>query len=90
MGPLREQISLYADALLYLLDASHSLEEILRIIDLFGSFSGARINWNKSVLFPISQPLLLPPPHIPLQVVTKFRYLGIEILKDGMGVCVCE
>lgn len=83
VGPLREQICLYADdALLYLPDASNSLEETLRTIDLFGSFSGIRINWNKSILFPISQPPLLPPPHIPLQVVTKFRYLGIEIQKD--------
>lgn len=83
VGPLREQISLYADdALLYLPDASYSLEETLRIIDLFGSFSGIRINWNKSVLFPICEPPLLPPPHIPLQMVTKFRYLGIEIQKD--------
>lgn len=63
VGPLREQISLYADdTLLYLPDALDSLEEALRIIDRFGSFSGIRINWNKSILFSLTPtPLSLPP-----------------------------
>lgn len=83
VGPLRKQISLYADdALLYLPDASDSLEEALLIIDRFGSFSGIRINWTKSILFPLTSPPLLPPSHIPLQPVSKFRYLGIEVQKE--------
>lgn len=54
IGRLEEEISLYADdALLYLNDAGPSLVAALEIFDKFGNFSGIRINWSKSVLFPL-------------------------------------
>lgn len=61
MGPLTEKLTLYTDdALLHLPGASTFLEAALRVIDLYGSFSGVRINWAKSILFPLSHSL--PPP----------------------------
>lgn len=63
VGPLTEKLSLYADdAFLYLPDTSASLEAALRVINLYGSFSGVRINWAKLILFPLSHSLT-PPSH---------------------------
>lgn len=81
VGPLTECFLLY-DALLYLPDASDSLMAALDIINRFGGFSGIRINWNKSLLFPLSQQAPLPPSQTPLIWVSKFKYLGIEIQGD--------
>lgn len=54
VGPLEEKLSLYADdSLLYLADASESLRAALSQFDTFSRFSGVRINWDKSVLFPL-------------------------------------
>lgn len=56
LGKLEEKLSLYADdALLYLNYAGLSLLATLRIFDNFGNFSGIKINWSKSVLFPIDE-----------------------------------
>lgn len=54
VGQLEENLSLYPDdALLYLNDAGPSLSAALKLFDTFGTFSGIRINWSKSFLFPI-------------------------------------
>lgn len=54
VGELEEKLSLYADdALLYLNDAGLSLSAALKLFDTFGTFSGLRINWSKSIIFPI-------------------------------------
>lgn len=54
IGPLEEKISLYAaDTLLYLADVNSALRAALAIFDEFGHFSGVKINWSKSVLFPL-------------------------------------
>lgn len=83
MGPLTKKLSLYADdALLYPPDASDSLVAALEIIDQFGSFSGIRINWAKSLLFPLSQSVSSPTVQTPLTWVSKFWYLGIEVQRD--------
>lgn len=80
VGQITEKLSLYADdTLLYLPDTTASLEEALRVIDQFGSFSRVCINWTKSMLFPLSRSLPPLPAHIPLKVFTKFRFWGIEI-----------
>lgn len=62
VGQLTEKLSLYTDnALLYLPDASTSLEEALWVL---------LSSPNKLPTVPLASPLLA---HIPLQVVTKIR-----------------
>lgn len=84
VGPLTERLSLYADdALLYFPDASASLSVALEIINKYGFFSGIRINWTKSIIFSLSP---IPPSVdslIPLIMVSKFKYLGIEIQRTA-------
>lgn len=82
MGPLTDKVYLYADdTLLYHLVC---LEEALRFIDEFGSFSGVRINWDKSILFPLSQAAPTLSTQTSLKCTTKFHYLGIEVQRDLM------
>lgn len=79
VGPIEEKLSLYADdALLYLADASSSLQTALDLINRFGGYSGIRINWDKSVLFPL-HPSTPRVPHPQLKWVDDFKYLGIKI-----------
>lgn len=71
---------MYADdTLLYLGDMHQSLIAALEIINTFGRFSGIRINWDKSLLFPLTQEI--PPANLPtpLQWVDQFKYLSIFI-----------
>lgn len=78
---MEEKLSLHADdALLYLNDAGLSLSAALEIFDTFGSFFGIRINWSKSILFPIDRPIDLAPSS-PLQWVEEFRYLGVQVTR---------
>lgn len=84
MGPLIEKISLYADdTLLYLADSGPSLQNALQLIERFGTFSGLKINWEKSQILPIDS---FPPPksqiEIPLQRVNTIKYLGIYISRN--------
>lgn len=70
VGRLEEKLSLYADdALLYLNDPGPSLSAALTIFDMFGSFSGMRINWSKSILFLIDDQVINLAPSSPLQWV---------------------
>lgn len=51
----KHHISLYADdVLLYLSDLPNSLPKALQLFELFGSFSGYKINLQKSVLLPLN------------------------------------
>lgn len=63
VGKLEEKISLYAiDALLYLNNVGSSLLAALETFEVFGKFSGVRINW--SFFRWTTKLLLLPvPPH---------------------------
>lgn len=80
VGPLVEQILLYADdTLLYLSDETDSLAVALVIIDRYGNFSGVKINLGKTNLFSLSDSAPPPSHPTPLQRVFQFRYLGIEI-----------
>lgn len=66
--------------LLYLADASTALSTALQVIAHFSEFPGFKANWSKSVIFTFDNqyyPELSPV--IPLQVVSKFRYLGVEV-----------
>lgn len=69
--------------IIYLGDTDGSLKNMMRLITDFGSLSGFTINCNKSVLMPLD-PLPNPLPDLAgtVQVVTEFRYLGIQVTPD--------
>lgn len=53
---LWKKIGLYADdTILYLADQGPSLQAALGIIEKMESFSGLRINWDKSQILPLDQ-----------------------------------
>lgn len=82
VGCLEEKLSLYADdALLYLNDAGPSLLAVLQIFDRFGSFSGIKMNWSKSIFFPIDDRAAALGSSIPLGWVEEFRYLGLQVTR---------
>lgn len=77
----KKKNSLFADdLLLYLSDVDGSLINALNIILRFVVYSRFKVNWSKSIVFPFD-PLFTPrmPPDVPLQMVSKFKYLGVEI-----------
>lgn len=78
---IEERISLYADdTLVYLADTNESLRALLEEVTTFGDYSGFRVNWDKSSLFPLDviTPLQIHPDS-KLQVVSSFRYLGVLV-----------
>lgn len=78
-------ISTYADdTLLYVRDPERHLSPILREVVRFGGMSGLRVNWSKSIIFPIT-PCTTPfTPEYPLHWSTDaVRYLGIQIHTDA-------
>lgn len=78
------KISLYADdILLYVTEPQDSIPAILEVINLFGTFSGYRINWNKSELMPIRLQNTSWLEHLPVKLSSdKFTYLGIVVTKQ--------
>lgn len=78
------KISLYADdILLYITKPKHSIPIILNKINVFGTFSGYRINWTKSVLMPVHSAPQTTFMHFPFKISSdKFTYLGIEVTKQ--------
>lgn len=81
VGPIEEKFSLDVDdALPYLVDASSSPQMTLTLFYHFLSvFFGTRINWHKSVLFPLQPSVPRLDTHTPLQWVDEFTYLGIRV-----------
>lgn len=81
VGVVEEKISLYTDdTILYLSDVSSSLPAALRLIDIFGSYSGIRINWDKPLfIYPLDHTRPKPPIQGPLVWVDSFKYLGIRM-----------
>lgn len=77
------KISLYADdVLLYITYPQTSIPNLLSTIDQFGTFSGYRINWNKSELMPINVQDVTWLQQLPFRIATeKFRYLGVYITR---------
>lgn len=74
---------MYADdTLLYLADSGPSLQTALNTIELFGTFSGLKINWEKSQILPLDS---FPPPeaqaNLPLQRVSLIKYLGVLVTR---------
>lgn len=81
-GSATDKISLYADdTLLYMGDTSTSLSNVMSIITQFGTFSSFSINWSKLALLPLDE-LTSPLPECAgsLQVVTSFKYLGVQVI----------
>lgn len=81
IGLLEERLALYADdMLLFLNDAGPSLQGVLDVLNKFAEVTGLRVNWSKSILFPIDQAAkTTSPSHYPLQWVETFKYLGVHI-----------
>lgn len=77
------KISLYADdILLYVTKPLLSIPSILEKIEMFGKFSGYRINWTKSLLMPVHDIPQTTLARFPFKVTNdKFTYLGIEVTK---------
>lgn len=78
-------IGLYADdVILTLSDIRQSILPLLEVIKEFGRFSGFTINWEKSVLMPLSDGLdktFLS--SLPFKITTEhFEYLGISIPRN--------
>lgn len=63
-------------------NTSDSLGVALSLINTFGKYSGICINWGKSVIFALHPEEASIPADAPLQRVSHFRYLGVEIHKD--------
>lgn len=78
-------IGLYADdVVLTLSDIKQSISPLLELLKVFGQFSGFTINWEKSVLMPLSDHLDAQFLHnLPFKVATEhFEYLGINIPRN--------
>lgn len=82
------KISLYADdVLLYITKPQISIPNILNLIEDFGSFSGYRIDWNKSEIMSIKPKDSTHLLKFPFKITTeKFKYLGIEITRNYHGM----
>lgn len=75
INDIEERISLYADdTLVYLTDPRDSLTNLLAEINTFGDYSGFRVNWDKSTLFPLDQAAISEiQSDSRLQIATSFR-----------------
>lgn len=70
------KISYADDILLYVTKPQITISTILEKIKLFGTFSGYRINWNKSILMPIHSLPLNTLNLFPFKIATeRFTYL---------------
>lgn len=85
IGWLKERVALYADdLLLFLNDAGPSLQGALKILDSISIVTGLKVNWNKSLLFPIDMEACSTASNdIPLQWVENFKYLGVVISRQA-------
>lgn len=81
INAVEKNTSLYADdMLLYLAEAEGSLTTALDRISGFGRYSGFKVNWNKSIIFSFQSDYAASlAPDVSLKVVSRFRYLGVEV-----------
>lgn len=78
---LEQRVSLYADDLiLFLSNPLVSIPRVLLILDSFSTFSGYKLNFSKSELFPVnSAALSVSYSNFQFRVVNnQFRYLGVQ------------
>ena len=82
---LDHRVSLYADdLLLYISDPVNCIGDILQLLNSFGSFSGYKVNFDKSECFPVNEVATRIPAHaLPFHLApTSFRYLGVTITRS--------
>lgn len=81
---ITEKLSLYADDMLvYLADPMASLDSLLETVEVFGAYSGLKVNWAKSVLFPLDEISVSDiSQNSNLMVVDHFTYLGVVVHKE--------
>lgn len=79
MGNLVEKKVLYADDVVLFLDyPATSLPQA--ILDHVSTFSGLRVNWHKSTIFPLGKDVCQAAfASTPLQKVSRVKYLGLTI-----------
>lgn len=81
-GGTEHRVSLYADdLLLYVQDPVGCVNEIMHLLDTFGSFSGYKLNFTKSECFPINDMAKkISKSALPFHFSPAgFRYLGVNI-----------
>lgn len=80
IGCFKHYISLFADdILLYMSNLSTSLSQCLKIFKDFSNVSGYKINWEKSVLMPLSASANTALVSTSIPISKTFKYLGIQI-----------
>ncbi|CAJ1062856.1 LINE-1 reverse transcriptase -like protein [Xyrichtys novacula] len=82
---LEYKVSLYADDLLiYISDPVFSVPKIIQLLNRFGTFSGYRLNFNKSECFPINDlARKIPSNSLPFRTSEiGFKYLGVLIRRS--------
>ncbi len=83
----KHHISLFADdILLYLSNISTSISQCLKIFNDFSKVSGYKINWEKSVLMPLSVLCDTASVSSLIPVSNAFTYVGIQILPSLQAV----
>ena len=86
---IEHRVSLYADDLLiYITDPIACSNKIIQILEEFGTFSGYKINLQKTVCFPInSKAKTLTEGQIPFNLSSEsVQYLGINITDSFQGL----
>lgn len=85
VGWLEEWVALYADdVLLFLNDTGPSLEGALQVLNSFSIVTGLRVNWMKSLLFPLGPVTrATASTDTPLQWVENFKYLGVVVSRQA-------
>ncbi len=76
------KVSLYADdLLLFLSNPLSSIPQTLSILDIYSSFSGYKLHFCKSELFPLNSPSLqISYSDFQFKVIrNRFKYLGIQV-----------
>lgn len=84
-GGMEHRVSLYADdLLLYINNPEASRLNIVSLLERFGAFSGYKLNFQKSICFPINNAALhLQPGSFPFPLSQDgFKYLGIHITRS--------
>lgn len=80
-GGTEHRVSLYVDDLFYVQEPVSCVNEIMHLLDTFGSFSGYKLNFTKSECFPINDVAKkIPKSTLAFNFAPSgFRYLGVNI-----------